>query len=438
MKKPKKSPAGNKSAGKSKHPPKLPAFYYDSGRGFWIPKERGGWVLVNESALRRELKLCGFSPFENGEMISDLDRAISEIQKRQDVSYSGPLAGYRAGLYEILGLRVLVTESPAFIEPTPGECPLIRGILTAMLGEQQLPYLFGWLKLAIKALRSGNWQPGQALFLAGEIRSGKSLLQMLITKLLGREARPFAYMRGGTEFNAELFGAEHLVIEDEIGSSKHAARQWLAAKIKELTVNNAHRCHAKGRQALTLTPFWRVTVSLNCEQSSLSVLPVLDDSVSDKLIVLKVQRHAMPMPVESSEELKAFRDTLIAELPAFMDFLLKWEIPSEIRAPRFGIKHFHHPEIVAALNALPPHEQLLGLIDRTLFPTGEGKAWLGTAAEIESLLTAADNPSAADAKRLFSYPTACGFLLGAVAKANEGRVKCRRTATERRWQILPP
>src|SRR5204862_7823749 len=95
----------------------------------------------------------------------------------------------------------------------------LRRLLETLLYDShydQLSYGFAWLKVAYEALRAGVWRPGPALALAGPRNCGKSLLQQLITLILGgRSAKPYRYMRGGTEFNADLFGAEHLCIEDE-------------------------------------------------------------------------------------------------------------------------------------------------------------------------------------------------------------------------------
>ena len=241
-----------------------------------MPNERGEWVRINETSVRRELRMQGCSnQIPDGGHVSPLDVSLSTIQKRHDVAYAGPLAGYRAGLHDIEGKRVLVTESPRLIEPALGDWPTIRALIERLLhdGEHdQTPYLYGWLKIAIEALRAGHRRPGQALVIAGPHDCGKSLVQaVLITPILGgREARPYRYMRGGSEFNAELFGAGHLVIEDEQPSSDLRARRNFGARIKEITVNTSASCHGKGRQAISLQPFWRLSISVNDERKTFS------------------------------------------------------------------------------------------------------------------------------------------------------------------------
>ena len=103
----------------------------------------------------------------------------------------------------------------------------------------------------------------------------------------GRAAKPTEYMSGRTPFNADLFAAEHLMIEDEYGSTDLRTRREFGARIKDITVNDVQSCHAKNRwQAISLRPFWRLSISLNDEPENLMVLPPVDESLSDKLMLL--------------------------------------------------------------------------------------------------------------------------------------------------------
>jgi hypothetical protein len=178
-------------------------------------------------------------------------------------------------------------------------------------------------------------------------------------------------------------------------------------------------------------------MSLNDEASKLEVLPPLTPDIIDKLIILKVAKHPMPMPTESAGEQKAFWDALVKELPAFVDFLLKFEIPTELRSPRYGITHFQHPDVVAALEEIEPHSQLLNLINVTLGKNFAGP-WHGTAAELAAKLTARTSPVAREAKMLLRHPSACGSLLGVLSRHHPERVqKGAILHGIRKWVITP-
>jgi len=313
--------------------------------------------------------------------------------------------------------------------------------------------VFAWLKIAYEALRAGLWRGGPAIALAGPRGCGKSLLQNLFTLILGgRSAKPYRYMSGGTQFNADLFGAEHLMIEDEHSSTDIRARRAFGSNIKQFTSNRDQSCHGKNRQALTLTPFWRVSISVNDEPEAMMVLPPLSDSehdsLGDKIILLSAQKAEMPLPTVENEGWQKFWCTLIAELPAFLDFLMNWNIPDELRHPRFGLKAWQHPRLLVALDALAPETRLLTLIDEGIFRghevaqgviaySGRDKPkWEGTAEKLESLLCDFNSPFCNEARRLLSWPSATGTYLGRLAHKHPDRVKDARTGEARNWIIF--
>jgi hypothetical protein len=123
------------------------------------------------------------------------------------------------------------------------------------------------------------------------------------------------------------------------------------------------------------TPFWRVTITVNDKPENLMVLPPLDDSLEDKLLLLRAFKRQMPMPTVTNDERRAFSNRLQSELPAFVHFLTTWEIPPALVSSRFGVAHFHHPELVEAINSLAPEQKLLNLLEVELFPTPAFDAW---------------------------------------------------------------
>ena len=418
--------------------------YYDVGKkSYWIANSRNGWIEVTETALRRHLKGFGYSvKVPEGALLSPLDERLVQIQTHFDVAFAGPLAGHFKGIMECCGGRILVTDSPRLIEPTHANWPTIGGLLSNLFGNgdfDQRPYVFGWLKVAVQALREGISRPGQVLAMAGPRECGKSLLQNhIITPLLGgRTAKPFRYMSGNTDFNGELFGAEHLTIEDESSSTDIRSRRHLGARIKDFTVNETQSHHAKSRQAITLRPFWRVSISLNDEPENLLILPPLDESLADKIMLLKAQKRPMPMPTQTLAERERFKATIASELPAFVHFLLhQYEIPEELKSDRFGVAHYHHPELVEALDDLSPQLRLLALLDGVLFNTSAAGAWEGTADRLERELR--DSPSGHEVGRLLTFNTACGVYLSRLRRRFPERVEQSRASQGRRWIIKPP
>lgn len=429
----------------NQRPSELSETYYDhQQKHYWRQDALGNWMQVNEMGVARKLRTQGIrDKAGKGEISTPMDHVLVEIQANNVIHYSAPLAGHQKGVQTIHRRRILVTESPRLIEPVPGEWPLLAKILENMLDDpirDQRPYFLGWLKVAVEALHAKKIRPGQALALAGPKNCGKSLWQNLITELLGgRVAKPYAYMTGRTSFNSELFAAEHLMIEDEAASTDMRARRAFGAELKNMTVNENRHFHAKHREALALNPFWRLTISVNDEPENLMVLPPLDESIVDKIILLRARCRPMPIDTSTASGRQAFSSRLTAELPHLVHHLFNWSIPTELVCGRFGVKHYHHPDLLRAITDLSSELRLLSLVDGEIFhnPCAE-EAWEDTAEALERRLTGPNSHCRHEAQNLFKFNTACGVFLRRLAKLKPDRVSERRVQGRRLWKIEPP
>jgi len=418
--------------------------YFDYRRNLYlVHNSRGGWTPLNETSFKRILRSHGYrKKLGEGERVSEVEAFLLRVQTSCDVKYAGPLAGTDEGFYETNGERYLVTSSPRIIEPQPGSWPTLKQLFEGLLSDpehDQLTYLYGWLKVAYETLSTRGRRPGQALCFAGPHASGKSLLQAVITQILGgRSAKPYQYMTNLSSFNADLFEAEHLTLEDEQASTDIRTRRNFGSQIKNVTVNAEQRCHAKNRDAVMLRPFWRLSVSLNDEPENLMVLPPMDDSLEDKIILLRGYRNPMPMPTATNEEKELFWQTLMDELPAFIHYLTEFEIPVHLVSERFGITHFHHPDLVRELDALAPEYRLLTMIETEILKDRD--EWSGTAEEMERELRHDQSDVKQEAGRLLTFNTACGVYLARLSKRIPERISYKRHTHLRTWTITvaPP
>jgi len=305
-------------------------------------------------------------------------------------------------------------------------------------GETQLVTFTSWMKNRYESLRAKTRQPGQALVLAGPVDCGKSLLQQIITAILGgRSAKAMRYMSGKTEFNADLIGAEHLVLEDEQSSTDMRFRLNMGARIKEIAVNDVHSCHGKGKDAVSLRPFWTLSISLNDQEENLLVLPPITQDLADKLILLRCQKPKAEFPTGTHRLRAAYWQKILSEVPAFAHYLVNYSIPPQLADRRFGVRYFHHPALIASLQSLAPEAKLLELIDRELWQGTTDEWWEGSAAELEARLRAEFSEVKHEAGRLFSWGNACAAYLGRLETQGKGeRVQRKRTGQARNWIIF--
>jgi len=420
---------------KPKGKPKQEDLYYNEvTKEYLWPKENGGWLRLNESSAKRQLIETGVSRTRGDAPLSPVDKAINSIQLENSIIYAAPLSGHKAGIYECPNGRFLVTESPKIIVPKEGDWATLKWFIEGLFREEendQLAFLYGWLKVAYKAIDEGVSRPGQALVIAGEAGCGKSLLQNIITEILGgRSAKPYQYMTGATSFNSDLFGAEHLMIEDEAASSDNRTRRKFANEIKGMTVNETNRCHSKGKNAVVFRPIWRLSITVNDEPEHLMVLPPLDDSLRDKIIMLRAYKQQLP--TTGNEERAAFRQAISDELPGFLYWLEEWKIPDDLVSPRFGITDFQHPYLLEAINELSPEIKLWNMVQRHVL--GKKEEWKGTAAELENSLSEKCSPR--EVNRVLYWDNACGVLLGRLEKQKPSLVHSDRSKTSRGWIVL--
>jgi len=431
--------------------PALPTVdaYYDSARKEYLMRNSGGrWLSHSEAAFKRLLKAKGYSckltedETRAGETVSNADRELLAIQDTRDVRFCGPLAGRPAGFYEENGERFLVTESPRLIIPAPGDWPLIRAVLTGLVAgpgepeaDTQWDSLLGWLAAAVQSLHRMRRRPGQALVLAGPAGCGKSVLQNhIITALLGgRGAKCAPYLQGKTTFNGELFGAEHLMLEDEHSDTSIRSRLALASNIKQICVNDVQPCHAKHRPIVNLSPFWRLSISLNDEPERLLIIPPLAADIADKIIILRCRPFVWPRKTSTMEQWAGFVAALREELPAFAEYLLSYQVPAALHSDRYGVAAWHHPELARALDEMAPEAHLSLLIARWLEPRS---TWQGTADTLRAALLD-DASTGRDARELLHWPNACGTYLGRLEAKPRPPLTVRqcRTADRRDWHL---
>jgi hypothetical protein len=422
----------------------VPDAWYDIHRKEYLVQDtRNVWIALLEGSFRRHCKMHGISARTiESVCYSPFDKFVTKLQNERGVDFAGQLAGYSPGIYEENGSRILITKGPNLITPKAGRFKLVQTVLQNVLADDdydQICFFHAWLAVGMRALYAGRRAPGQALVQVGPANSGKSLLQDIITALLGgREAKPYSFMTGATHFNGHLAGAEHLRISDENPLTDMRSRRNLGAQIKNICVEASQNIEDKHRTAVTLKPFWRLSVSLNDEPENLLVLPPLDEHTLDKLILLKAYKRGMPMPTATNEQREAFWHALTLEFPAYANWLLNtFEIPDALACERFGVTHFHHPQITRELERFEAYMRLLAMVDLEIFSDSQ-QPWEGSAEELERKLTREGSVCCREARQLLNWNGAAARHLGRLYRAHPERVQRFHHTTRREWKIFPP
>lgn len=412
--------------------------YFEKGTGrFWVRDAKDVWMPMNSGDYMLRLKQCGYRMHCKGGT-SPAENEKIRIQNELNIDYAGTLAGYNKGLITQDGNRILVTVGPKMVEAAPVGWPTIEKFFDNLLGPVQKRYFMAWLHVAVTSLVNGSRRFGQAVCFAGPPSCGKSFMQnQIITPLLGgRSAKPYRYMMGKTSFNSDLFSAEHLVIEDEAASSDTRVRREFGSRLKEMTVNEVQSCHGKYLEAVSLHPFWRVTISTNDEPENLMVLPPFEDSMGHKIMLFRCNPSSVPMDTTDTDDYLAFSALIRKELQGLMWELMSWRsVPEDIADSRFGVRYHHDEELLEKFNQNNPENGLLELIDKVLFDGTGAPDWKGTARELEHRLTMGGFER--QVGKLLSWHNATGTYLARLQKSHPTRVEAVRGTEGREWKLRP-
>lgn len=440
--------------------PKVPEFYYHSiNKTFLFRQNRGmdgvyNWIEVGDKMASIFLTRAGYSNVKDKE--TGLSEVTNMLADRADdtsksVQYAGAVAGYTKGYGRLGPISALITESPTFLVPKRGDVSIVMAIINGLFGTTQAVYVLAWLKQSLEMLLAEDRRGMQALVMVGEANCGKTFFQEhIVTPVLGgRKVNATKYVAtGDTRFNGDIFKAEHLIISDPNLSTSLFSRNALGARMKDMVANETQGMECKFKDSVSLTPYSRLTFSLNSETEVVMGLPPMVESMRDKFMLFKCHSFEWPVYAISAQEKKEFAQMVRDQMPAFCWFLLhEFEIPEWMRIDpktkkpaRFGINSYHDLTILRKLTEVSPEFRLLELINECLFtpPTDakKGKApeeLRMTARELERALKSDDSPVKHEARTLITSGKNLHNYLDRLLEHFPENIVRSRTAKRREW-----
>jgi hypothetical protein len=431
-------------------PPEVEIFFDSRDGSYWY-QINGRYVSLKRSDLYMHLRLKGLRDDLYYDGLRELDWPLYAAQNNRMIDYAGSLAGHRTGIFaDGSGRKYLVTDEPKGVwdklDKHGKEPAFFASFIQELLDGDQWLFFCHWLSIALQSLRRADFCPGQAVILAGPAKCGKSLLQCIITEILGgRGSDPTNYLFGLTQFNRDLITSEHWLIQDPRTTTDIRSRREFGEMLKQSTVNRDFTVHMKGKDALTLPIFRRVTISVNNEPENLAVCPPLEPAISDKLFLFRcgmVERAFDPFRKADGEfQREACWQAIKDEIPQIRAWLVKRfrKVPKALQEDRFGIVAWHHDELRAELSSLSPETRLLQLVDQVLFSgrkDGPHTKWEGQSMDLEKVLRGGE--FAFETEKILRFIGACGSYLGKLSKSAPHRVSKRVVGGYAHWTIQPP
>lgn len=385
------------------------------GQKYWRKNDGDLWRARNKDDTIMWLKGQGISASAMSKgLASDAEKVLLTAQDLREVKGAAPLVHDNREVAVINGERYLNISAIRITEPaekaTVADFPWLHEFFEKVWDEPretQRDHFLAWLQHWYRSCLAGRPQQGQAVFIAGPASSGKTFLNhQILGRIMGGHSDATNYLLGQTNFNKQDSEVALWACDDSRGSSSWENKAAFSGAIKKHVANPVVRCEGKNQNAFTIPWKGRIVVTCNTEEESLEIIPQLNATIKDKLMLFYWGLwQAMFLPDGGTERLVA------AELPYFLRWLLDWKPPTEVLSnnPRYRVASYHHPKMLAHAHESSPAARLAELLDEwkqqfsdttsKARAEEDGCAWM-TATKLRKELSL--DPSARDALKEFS------------------------------------
>ena len=366
-----------------------------------------GWSRLNKEDFVLRLKAHGFEVGKpkKGKLISEAEEALIYVQDYRFIHGMAPFVFNKSEIVTHNGYKYLNIANAEPIQPAdngdPENFPWIYRFLTQVWdpvpinGVMPDKYYTAWLQRAYKSALEGKPESGHAVVIAGPPGLGKSLLSVfLLRKMFGGSSDAGDYLlNGGSGFNKELGGVGIWYVDDNTSAASFSDHRKFSEMLKKHVATPEVKYHPKYLDSVVLPWRGRLVVTCNTDADSLSIVPNLDGTILDKLMLFKFRDDGWDPQFLPSYELEAMIEK---ELPYFCKWLMDWEPPEAIVkgvSARYGVVPYHHPDIVSvAREASADHRivEILNLWRKQFGKMSETTVWEGNATELVAAFSAVE------------------------------------------------
>lgn len=343
---------------------------YD-GKGWWKKNDDGHWMDWSNTDFTQKLRnLLDLHSTNAKRKSAQLDSLECRLKEQLRVFRAAPFLYYPPGRFRyeedgkwylnicstnVIQPAVPMTEGKMTMKDLAAKAPFIWSLLRnlfvddtddAIRDEPQLEYLLAWLKHAYECGYNHTPAPGLAVFLEGPTGIGKTLLnRFVIGGLLGGSKDASSHLHSGSKWTEDLAATPLMSIDDNEASSNQEQHYKFTNNVKKYVANALMIYEQKFKASAQIPWNGRIMVTLNTDAQSRRILPDMDISSKDKIMMLKCAAKArMTFPARD-----VVKKSIACELPVLARFLLDWTPPSYVRlAPsnRFGLVPYQHPNML--------------------------------------------------------------------------------------------
>jgi hypothetical protein len=379
---------------------------FHDGKNYFVPRVGGGYNSERPDVIRRRLTVMKglYGDRAKKQKNSEVDEALTFIESEHRIDAAAPILYKPEGLLNYKGKTYLNTAQVKPFQPVEepqlwvpdGTFPFIHDWLTRLfVTEEQLTHFLSWLATFYQNALNGTPHQGQAVFLCGGVGVGKTLLShWLVGLLMGGFADAGEYLMGKDSFGGELFQVPVWSVDDQIMNSDSYMLRMFTNYIKKHVANATHNLHEKYMKKCAVEWLGRLFITCNLDAWSQTILPALEDSITDKVNFYKMAESLpkgyFPTDVEA---------VLQREMAYFAAYMRDYKIPEELLGDsRFRVKSYQEPSLAQAAyqnSGSVGHMEIVDEFLKECIKIGNEKVakqgWSGTATQLIKEIRALPN-----------------------------------------------
>lgn len=383
--------------------------FCDSEKNYYRLLPDKQWDLCGSEVTRRHLKaIYGLSDaVRRGELLSEVDLVLHHLEMNRRIEGAMPFPHRPQQVVEWQGQRYLNTALAKLMQPAEAKnvswgegFSTIAGYLTDLwFDDENFTIQMAWLKCFYESCLKGEPARGQALFIVGPPGTGKSFFSLeLLGTIFGGYGDARTCFVDGARFNSSLFEKAVWSLDDSTILGDRRMHQKFSGLVKACVANPSMPYEKKFGYSGSCPFNGRFVCTLNDDPVSLGILPDTDQSLLDKVTLLRTGDAEARLLGSATKN----HEMVLAEAPYFLRWLLEWEIPEWVeRDPRFGIKAWHDRDVLQEASSVSDTLTVLQLVEmfiKRFTPNKEGEPWVGNATELLGAMQADDSLSGISSK----------------------------------------
>jgi hypothetical protein len=424
------------------------------GKEFWLHTDQGEWLSECKGDFQQRLEVNGFSSSTpRSATCSEIDRLMVELRDNRRVHRALPFIHFPPGILVYEDRRYLNTSTAVCLQPAKdADCctiedavtffPFTWNLLKALFKDEtpdvdmwaQLNFFLAWLqRFYIGGLTMRPTQ-GQAVVLIGPQGAGKTLLARgVIAPLVGGMADATEYFTEDSQWTARIMEKALMVVDDSKPVATVRGSVMFSAALKKVVANSRMVYNEKFKQQGEIPHFGRPLVLANFDTTSIQIIPDLDMSNKDKVMLFKAPEHDRTR----FPDWDTVSRTLSQELPYFARFLQLWKAPEYTVSEdkRFGVKAFHHPilyrEAMESGTNEVLYEFLHAMVTEYRMSHKDKTFWEGNLTLLRKDLLISNEQVA----REFPTQKMLSAAMKNIMEKSEYNIECRKLHGERLWRI---